>query len=280
MPVIKTEQKTDYASIPNSTCRDPNIDKFSLGVLVTLVSMPSNWIIHKKFLQKECGCGRDKMDTTFKVLQKNNYLVKVPFRINGKFTNDVWIAFADSETGSKYANDQDALIELMEDNMPVKLWDPLLKEKIDNPYVTLATPAFQPSTENPLTVDSPFTENPLTEKPSTVNPQLLKKENKDKEEPALKKKNTTTTSSTGVVKISLSEFFETVRDQMKGSGVPEWFISFKASDLWFRYEHPCVGSALQICYNDWTKMDDVQKRNARSVMRPVEQDTTAEIDFA
>ncbi len=79
----------------------------------------------------------------------------------------------------------------------------------------------------------------------TVERQLSKKE--------LKKEKTTTTGAES--KISISDFSGLVKDQMKGSGVPEWFVLNYCHDLHEQYKIPRVAMAVKIIWSDWSRSD-------------------------
>ena len=202
----------------------------------------------EKEIKKETDRRKKIIERLLKKLIQSGKLITGNYN-KSKYDQTKWYAFKNPEDLKRYGSVDENALEAL--------------KTLNGQKRPMATTPPEPPIGRNRPMDNPETSN---EQDEIVQPIPVTYTDTDSDTD----KTTTTTSSTGVVKISLNEFFETVRDQMKGSGVPEWFISFKASDLWFRYEHPCVGSALQICYNDWTKMDDAQKRNGRSVMRTVE----------
>ena len=151
MPVVKANTDTEFTIVPNRTAQDLRIQADSLGILIDILSRDSNWILYKDKIGKDRGYGRERIDRIFKELQACHYLVKLPYRVEGRFYKDYWIAFADCKTGKKYADDPEGLIDFLETTLPGKIWDSKTRKKVMNPYLTCATPDVQPRTGKPST---------------------------------------------------------------------------------------------------------------------------------
>ena len=68
----------------------------------------------------------------------------------------------------------------------------------------------------------------------------------------INKQTKTTTTSEARAKISEPDFVNLVVDTMKTSGIPEYFISVMASEIWEQYSTPRTAMAIKIIHNDWT----------------------------
>ncbi|MBG2935154.1 hypothetical protein I4914_08270 [Proteus mirabilis] len=76
MSVIRKAQGQEFTVLPNKTIRDPRLPLDALGLLVKLISRPSDWEIRPYQLQKECGIGRDRLRRILSELEQSGYLVR------------------------------------------------------------------------------------------------------------------------------------------------------------------------------------------------------------
>ncbi len=84
----------------------------------------------------------------------------------------------------------------------------------------------------------------------------------------INKQTKTTTTGEAKSKISLSEFSGLVKDQMQGSGVPEWFVLNYAHDLHGQYKNPRVAMAVKIIWQDW---NNSERKTVSSIEVPTQE---------
>lgn len=81
MAIYKANVCNQFTQVPNDTLQDSSITFEAKGLLVMILSLPSNWEIHKEWLQKQSPkCGRDKLTRLIKELTDSGYMIKKPRR--------------------------------------------------------------------------------------------------------------------------------------------------------------------------------------------------------
>lgn len=80
MSVIRRAQGQEFTVLPNPTIRDSRLSLDALGLLVKLISRPSNWEVRPYQLQQECSIGRDKLRRLLAELENTGYLVRIKSR--------------------------------------------------------------------------------------------------------------------------------------------------------------------------------------------------------
>lgn len=88
MAIKKTKLDDNYASIPNSTLRDPRLSLEAVGLLAYLLSLPEDWEVRATQIQKQFGIGRVKQCRLYKELEGAGYLEKQ----NGRGVDGRWIS--------------------------------------------------------------------------------------------------------------------------------------------------------------------------------------------
>jgi hypothetical protein len=135
-----------YLMIDRATVQDERLSWEARGLLVYLLSLPSDWEIRVSHLQKQGGAGRDVVRRMLRELQECGYASGI-----GR----------EQQERSQRGRFGQTEIRVYE--------SPAL-----NPFLSEVEP---PSTENPSTADSPATDLPSTGFPSTENPSPYKGNN-------------------------------------------------------------------------------------------------------
>lgn len=93
MAIYKANIDNNYTVVPNETAQNENLSFEARGVLVLLLSLPSDWSINKAWLIKQSGAGRDKVQNIINELIKHGYMSKAqPKNQKGQFTrNDYFV---------------------------------------------------------------------------------------------------------------------------------------------------------------------------------------------
>ncbi len=77
MAIFKANVANQFTQIPNETLQDPSLSFEAKGLLALILSLPSDWEIHKTWLQEQAAnCGRDKLKRLIKELTDAGYMVK------------------------------------------------------------------------------------------------------------------------------------------------------------------------------------------------------------
>ena len=140
--VIRAPRDSEHAylAISRALTQDRRLSFEARGVLAYLLSKPSDWIVRIQDLQKEGGCGRDRIYRILKELREAGYLHRDQERQpNGLF---IW--------------------------GPYRVYEQPFTDKAD--MVAQQQDAAQPFTEN--TEVEPYTPLPYTVKPYTDNPHV------------------------------------------------------------------------------------------------------------
>lgn len=106
MAIFKAAIHHSYAQIPNKTLQDKNLSFEARGVLCLLLSMPTDWAIHKSWiLDQSEGCGRDKLTRILKELQDTGYIKKrMAHSEDGKFSDMDWDVYPEPENTVRLKN--------------------------------------------------------------------------------------------------------------------------------------------------------------------------------
>lgn len=96
MAIVKVKKTENYSSLPNATLRDDRLSLEAVGLLVRLLSRPTDWTISVKQLQAELNkeltgkkkkkVGRDKLRDLIRDLKKEGYVTAE----NGRGSDGRW----------------------------------------------------------------------------------------------------------------------------------------------------------------------------------------------
>jgi hypothetical protein len=92
MPVIKNECVKDFVIVPNElaqSAQNGNISYEALGVLLDMISRPTNWEFNKEFYRNK-KAGHRIVNRVFRELQDAGYLKIEYLRENNKIKDRVW----------------------------------------------------------------------------------------------------------------------------------------------------------------------------------------------
>ena len=85
MIVRKAEHKSEYTCISNEILQRKDLSLQAKGLLVYLLSLPSDWEVHKTEIWKHFKNGRDSVFRAWKELQQLGYITEKKYREKGRF---------------------------------------------------------------------------------------------------------------------------------------------------------------------------------------------------
>lgn len=99
MAIFKSKLSDNYVTLPNVTIQDVSVSWEARGLLAFMLSLPSDWAIHKSWLEEQAeGCGRDKLNRIIDELITAGYLVKQQKRSDaGKFAEIDWFVYSEKQ---------------------------------------------------------------------------------------------------------------------------------------------------------------------------------------
>lgn len=127
--VIKRRHTVQYAQIHNNPLQNDLRDLRSIGLLSHLMSLPSDWVIHKTQLYKKFS--RKNVDAAWKELSSKNYIIGFNCYVSGKkqsFYNVSDIPFTSKEF-SEFV--RETVLDLTNSGSIVKSLSPMKGETLD-----------------------------------------------------------------------------------------------------------------------------------------------------
>ena len=93
--------KDNFLIAHNKLVQNKNLSFQARGLLVMLLSLPTDWVLHKSWIMKEYKIGRDKLNRMFRELKENGYLVEVEMLRgdNGAFTGMNYMVYDEPQNG-------------------------------------------------------------------------------------------------------------------------------------------------------------------------------------
>ena len=127
MAVFKANVSINYTVIPNETAQDLSISFEARGLLSLMLSLPSDWEIHKSWLVNQSPiCGRDKLTRIMKELQEAGYIRKVIKQDEkGKMDGCDWLVYPKS-------SDENRTTENPSNGIPATTKETSLQSKNNN----------------------------------------------------------------------------------------------------------------------------------------------------
>jgi hypothetical protein len=94
--------KENFLIAHNKLVQNKNMSFQAKGLLVMLLSLPSDWVLHKSWIMKEYKIGRDKLNSMFNELKENGYLIEVEMiRKKGKFVGMNYMIYDEPQNNVK-----------------------------------------------------------------------------------------------------------------------------------------------------------------------------------
>lgn len=95
MAIYKSSAADKYTVVPNESVRDLSLSFEATGLLCFLLSLPSDWAIHKSWLQKQkINCGRDKLTRLVAELEAAGYIKREVAQLDsGKLNGFDWYVY-------------------------------------------------------------------------------------------------------------------------------------------------------------------------------------------
>src|SRR5580765_4488965 len=105
--IIRRKHSGSFAVVPNITANDEQLSIEALGLLVFLLSKPSDWQVNVANLRMRFGIGRDKVYAILKALEAAGYVRKEQSRAveNNQFRVVEYVVFDTPEAAKEYDND-------------------------------------------------------------------------------------------------------------------------------------------------------------------------------
>lgn len=90
--VFRVEKNRDYSTINNTILRDRDISLKAKGLLVTMLSLPDEWVYSIEGLTKILKEGKDSIRSAIKELEEHGYVTRVQDRNSqGSFSGYIYI---------------------------------------------------------------------------------------------------------------------------------------------------------------------------------------------
>lgn len=86
--IIRTPKERNYFAVSNTVAQDSRLSFEARGVIMYLLSKPSDWSIQLADLEREGNMGREKRQRIVAELEEFGYLVRHTVRIKGKFNTE------------------------------------------------------------------------------------------------------------------------------------------------------------------------------------------------
>lgn len=75
--IVKAKSERDFTMLSNKLLQDCTLTIEEKGLLVYLLSLPSDWVLYKKNLPEKTGESKGTIDRVFKQLQEKGYIISV-----------------------------------------------------------------------------------------------------------------------------------------------------------------------------------------------------------
>ncbi len=103
--IRKAKAEVNFTVILNKTITDERLSMESLGVLVSILCLPDDWVIRKNDLQERLRVGRRIVDKCFQELKNAGYLFEVDVVSQGtRFAGKGYIIYGESQDATDVQN--------------------------------------------------------------------------------------------------------------------------------------------------------------------------------
>ena len=89
--IVRSSLRDNFSVLPNHLLNDERLSADQLGLLVYLLSKPTDWQVQVTELRKRFDVGRDKIRTILACLEQYGYVVKEQVRQEGKFASNRYV---------------------------------------------------------------------------------------------------------------------------------------------------------------------------------------------
>lgn len=89
--IVRSSLKDNFSVLPNELLNDDRLSADQLGLLVYLLSKPTDWQVQVTELRKRFDVGRDKIRTILGCLEQYGYISKEQVRADGKFASNRYV---------------------------------------------------------------------------------------------------------------------------------------------------------------------------------------------
>ena len=86
--ILKNKTQGNFVIVSQSIMHDKSLKLFDRGLLITLMSLPDNWVFNITGLTRILCDGRDAISSGINRLIEHGYLVKEQLRVDGKFSEN------------------------------------------------------------------------------------------------------------------------------------------------------------------------------------------------
>lgn len=103
--IRKAKAEVNFTVVLNKTITDERLGMESLGVLVSILCLPDDWVIRKNDLQERLRVGRRIIDKCFQELKNAGYLFEVDVVSEGtRFAGKGYIIYGESQQATDVQN--------------------------------------------------------------------------------------------------------------------------------------------------------------------------------
>lgn len=103
--IRKAKAEVNFTVVLNKTITDERLSMESLGVLVSILCLPDDWVIRKNDLQERLRVGRRIIDKCFQELKKAGFLFEVDVVSEGtRFAGKGYIIYGESQQATDVQN--------------------------------------------------------------------------------------------------------------------------------------------------------------------------------
>jgi len=108
--IVKSKSSGNYTIIPNAMVNDVEMSLKAKGLLVYLLSLPTDWVIYKSEIQNHHTDGRDSVASAFKELEIRGYILSIEIRNSkGHFKGFNYIVYENPKTENPKLENQPLL---------------------------------------------------------------------------------------------------------------------------------------------------------------------------
>ncbi len=86
--ILKNKTQGNFVIVSQSIMHDKSLKLFDRGLLITLMSLPDNWVFNITGLTRILSDGRDAISSGINRLIDQGYLIKEQLRVDGKFSEN------------------------------------------------------------------------------------------------------------------------------------------------------------------------------------------------
>ena len=92
--IVKEKFKDEFTRMHNQIARNPLLSLKAKGLLLTIMSLPDDWVLHISQLPDFCKESKTSVRSAFNELKENGFIISVEMRDGkGRFKGNNYIAY-------------------------------------------------------------------------------------------------------------------------------------------------------------------------------------------